>query len=51
MFLLRWSSFFDIYEVDVNRGILFDGLLDDHLKCGYLICAGMVFSKTCLLVS
>ena len=45
------ESFFEIYKVDIDRGIPFDGLLDDNSKGGYLVSALIVFSETCLLIS
>ena len=45
------KSFFEIYKVDIDRGIPFDGLFDDNSKGGYLVSAGTVFSGTSLLIS
>ena len=44
------ESFFEIYEVDIARGIPFDELFDDYLKGGYLVSTRTVFSETCLLI-
>ena len=41
------ESFLEKYEVDIYRGIPFDGLFDDYSKGGYLVSTGTVFSKTC----
>ena len=45
------QKLFEIYKVDIDRGIPFDGLFDDNSKGGYLVSAGTVFSGTSLLIS